>query len=91
VEETIDLGEANQKPTISASDMGVKSSTQDVGVKSSVQDGQSHGGSVARCCITGVARAVEGCRVSEREGLGVGFDPHPSDKADWAGLLGQLG
>jgi hypothetical protein len=58
-----DLGEANQKPTILASD--------------AAGSGRSHGGGVARRGITGVTRAVEGGRVSEREGLGVGFDPHP--------------
>jgi hypothetical protein len=62
-EGTIDLSDMNQKPTISAS--GVAG------------NGWSHGGSVARRGVAGIARAVEGGQVSEREGLGVGFDPQP--------------
>jgi hypothetical protein len=54
MEETIDLGETNQKPTISAPD--------------AVGNGRSHGGSVARCGVACVARAVEGGRVTERRG-----------------------
>jgi hypothetical protein len=50
-----DLGETNQKPTISVPD--------------TAGNGQSHGGGVARRGIAGVARAVEEGRASERRGV----------------------